>query len=72
MDLTNGNVPYTDPRVQATFDKWDELVKPGYFLENHAAYSWQEALTLMVKGEAAHVCDGQFCRRTIARGGFER
>ena len=35
--LTLGKVPYTDPKVQAVFDKWDELVKPGYFLENHAA-----------------------------------
>ena len=43
MDLTLGKVPYTDPKVQAVFDKWDELVKPGYFLENHAALSWQEA-----------------------------
>ena len=37
MALTKGEIPYTDPRVHAVFDKWDELVKPGYFLENHAS-----------------------------------
>jgi multiple sugar transport system substrate-binding protein len=70
MDLTNGNVPYTDPRVQATFDKWDELVKPGYFLENHAAYSWQEALTPMVKGEAAMYVMGNFAVAPLREAGL--
>ena len=44
MALTKGEVPYTDPKVHAVFDKWDELVKPGYFLENHASLAWQEAI----------------------------
>ncbi len=60
MDLTLGKVPYTDAKVQAVFDKWDELVKPGYFLENHAALSWQEALTPMINGEAAMYVMGNF------------
>ena len=50
MDLTSGKVPYTDPRVKAVFDKWAELVEPGYFIENHAAYDWQEAIPFFVKG----------------------
>ncbi|MDB2324496.1 extracellular solute-binding protein [Alphaproteobacteria bacterium] len=70
MDLTNGKVPYTDPRVQATFDKWDDLVKPGYFLENHAAYSWQEALTPMVKGEAAMYVMGNFAVSPLREAGL--
>ena len=44
MDLTLGKVPYTDPKVQAVFDKWDELVKPGYFLENHDFLRSNQAL----------------------------
>ena len=70
MDLALGKVPYTDPRVQATFDKWDELVKPGYFIENHAAYSWQEALTPMVKGEAAMYVMGNFAVAPLREAGL--
>jgi multiple sugar transport system substrate-binding protein len=70
MDLTNGNVPYTDPRVNAVFDAWDRLAKPGYFLENHAAYSWQEALTPMVKGEAAMYVMGNFAVAPLREGGL--
>ena len=60
MDLTAGKVPYTDKRVQAVFDRWDELVKPGYFLANHPSYLWQEALAPFVKGEAAMYLIGNF------------
>ena len=49
MDLTAGKVKYTDPRVQATFDRWDELVSNGYFIENHATYNWQEGMAPMVQ-----------------------
>ena len=70
MDLALGNVPYTDPRVQATFDNWDRLVKPGYFIENHAAYSWQEALTPMVNGEAAMYVMGNFAVAPLREAGL--
>ncbi len=60
MDLTAGKVPYTDKRVAAVFDRWDELVKPGYFLANHPSYMWQEALPAFVKGEAAMYLMGNF------------
>ena len=70
MDLTNGKIPYTDPRVNAVFDAWDRLVKPGYFIENHAAYSWQEALTPMVKGEAAMYVMGNFAVAPLREAGL--
>ncbi len=70
MDLTLGKVPYTDAKVQAVFDKWDELVKPGYFLENHAALSWQEALTPMINGEAAMYVMGNFAVAPLKEGGL--
>ncbi len=70
MDLTNGLVPYTDPRVNAVFDAWDRLVKPGYFLKNHAAYSWQEALTPMVKGDAAMYVMGNFAVAPLREAGL--
>jgi len=60
IQLMDGKVPYTDPRVKKTFAKWEELVKPGYFLENHASYSWQEAQPFLYNGQAAMYLMGNF------------
>ncbi|AMP17311.1 extracellular solute-binding protein [Collimonas pratensis] len=70
MDLTNGKVPYTDKRVSAVFDRWDELVKPGYFLPNHASYTWEEAVPAMVKGEAAMYLMGNFAVAPMKAAGL--
>ncbi|MBA5776031.1 extracellular solute-binding protein [Stappia sp. F7233] len=70
MDLTAGEIPYTDPRVKAVFDKWSDLVEPGYFLENHAAYDWQEAVPFFVKGEAAMYLMGNFAVDLFKSGGL--
>ncbi|GAB3482850.1 ABC transporter substrate-binding protein [Marinomonas epiphytica] len=60
IDLMDGKIPYTDERVRKTFEHWKELVEPGYFLENHASYSWQEAQPFMYNGEAAMYLIGNF------------
>ena len=60
IELMDGKVPYTDPRVRKVFDYWAQLVEPGYFLENHASYSWQEAQPFMYRGEAAMYLIGNF------------
>ncbi|MCA0270991.1 MAG: extracellular solute-binding protein [Proteobacteria bacterium] len=70
MDLTAGQVPYTDPRVKAVFEKWAELVKPGYYLENHAAIDWQDAIPQMVQGKAAMYLMGNFAVATMKEGGL--
>jgi multiple sugar transport system substrate-binding protein len=70
MDLTAGKVPYTDRRVQAVFDNWDKLTKPGYFLENHASYQWQEALPAFVKGDAAMYLMGNFAVAPMKEAGL--
>lgn len=70
MDLTAGKVPYTDKRVNAVFDRWDELVKPGYFLANHASFQWQEALPAFVKGEAAMYLMGNFAVAPMKEAGL--
>ncbi len=59
-ELTAGKIKYTDPRIQKVFDRWDDLVKPGYFIKNHASLSWQEGLAPMVQGEAAMYVMGNF------------
>ncbi len=60
IDLMDGKVPYTDERVKKTFANWAELVEPGYFLENHASYSWQEAQPFLYNGQAAMYLIGNF------------
>ncbi len=60
IDLMDGKVPYTDARVKATFEKFGELVRPGYFLENHSSYSWQEAQPFLYNGQAAMYLIGNF------------
>jgi multiple sugar transport system substrate-binding protein len=71
MDLTAGKVPYTDKRVNAVFDRWDDLVKPGYYLKNHASYQWQEALPAFVKGEAAMYLMGNFAVAPMREAGLK-
>ena len=71
MDLTAGKVPYTDPKVKAVFEKWGELVKAGYFLENHAAIDWQDAIPQFVQGKAAMYLMGNFAVAPMKDGGLK-
>ena len=71
MDLTAGKIPYTDPKVKAVFDKWAELVEPGYFVKNHAALDWQDAIPLMVQGKAAMYLMGNFAVAPMIDGGLK-
>ncbi|MGB0497128.1 MAG: ABC transporter substrate-binding protein [Rubricella sp.] len=70
MDLTNGEIPWTDDRVRATFDNWRTLIDMGAFIDNHAAYSWQEALPFMVRGEAAAYLMGNFAVAPLREAGL--
>ena len=70
MDLTAGKVPYTDAKVKAVFEKWGELVKAGYFLENHAAIDWQDAIPQFVQGKAAMYLMGNFAVAPMKEGGL--
>ena len=71
MDLTSGKVPYTDPRVKAVFEKWGELVKADYFLANHAALDWQDAIPQFVQGKAAMYLMGNFAVAPMRDGGLK-
>jgi multiple sugar transport system substrate-binding protein len=72
MALTAGQVPYTDARVAAVFDRWDELVKPGYFQANHAAMDWQDAVPGFVQGRTAMFLMGNFALDLMKKGGLTR
>jgi multiple sugar transport system substrate-binding protein/raffinose/stachyose/melibiose transport system substrate-binding protein len=60
MGLMFGKEAYNDDRMLEVFKYWRELLDKGYFLENAASYSWQEALQFMVRGESAMYLMGQF------------
>jgi len=60
MKLMAGKASYLDPELDKVFDLWGELINKGYFLENHATYSWQEAQAPLIKGEAAMYLIGNF------------
>lgn len=70
MALTRGEIEWTDDRVRATMNNWKELVDAGFFLENHAAYSWQEALAPMVQGDAAMYVMGNFAVAPLREAGL--
>lgn len=65
IDLMDGKIPYTDQGVKDTFNNWKQLVDGGYFLENHASYSWQEAQAPLFNGEAAMYLMGNFLTPNI-------
>ena len=60
IDLMLGKESYADPRVKDVFEHWKQLFEHNCFIENPAAYSWQEALDFMIQDEAASYLMGQF------------
>ena len=70
MALTKGEIAWTDDRVRATMNNWKQLVEAGFFLENHAAFSWQEALAPMVQGDAAMYVMGNFAVAPLRDAGL--
>ena len=70
MALTAGEVEWTDERVKQTFANWRELIEMGAFIDNHTAYSWQEALPFMVNGDAAAYLMGNFAVAPLREAGL--
>lgn len=60
MSLMDGDASYLDPELDEVFATWEELLDKGYFLENHATYSWQEAQAPFINGNAAMYLIGNF------------
>ncbi|MCH8552421.1 MAG: ABC transporter substrate-binding protein [Natronospirillum sp.] len=58
--LMAGEIPYTDDGVRDVFMHWKELVDRGFFIENHASYTWQEAQPFLYRGDAAMYLIGNF------------
>jgi multiple sugar transport system substrate-binding protein/raffinose/stachyose/melibiose transport system substrate-binding protein len=60
VDLMLLKESYTDERVKATFEKWNEMLEHNCFIEDPAAYTWQEAIPFMTNGDAAMYLMGGF------------
>jgi multiple sugar transport system substrate-binding protein len=66
IQLMDGKVSYSDPRVKAVFAKWKELIDAGFFLPNNSNYSWQESVPFLMNGKAAMILIGNFFTQTIS------
>ena len=60
LGLMNGEIPYTDDGVRATFANWQRLLDADCFIADHTAYSWQEAIPFLTQGDAAMYLIGNF------------
>ncbi len=69
MELMDGKASYEDPRLDRVFEIWGDMARKGYFLENHATFSWQEAQAPMINGEAAMYLIGNFIVPSLADAG---
>jgi len=70
MALTAGEIPWTDERVRQTFANWRQLIDMGAFIDDHTAYTWQEAQPFMVNGEAAAYLMGNFLVAPLREAGL--
>ena len=70
MALTAGEIEWTDDRVRETFAKWRELIDMGAFIDDHTAYTWQEAQPFLVNGEAAAYLMGNFLVAPLREAGL--
>ncbi|TVS00853.1 MAG: carbohydrate ABC transporter substrate-binding protein [Rhodobacteraceae bacterium] len=70
MALTANEIPWTDDRVRETFANWRELIDMGAFIDNHTAYTWQEAQPYLVNGEAVAYLMGNFLVEPLRDAGM--
>jgi len=58
--LLDGLESYESEEVRNTFAHWQQAMDAGCFIDNPAAYNWQEAAEFVIQGEAAMYLMGQF------------
>lgn len=63
--LMDGKLSYLDPMLTPVFDHWEELIKAGFFLENHTSFGWQEAGALLGQRKAGMMNLGNFVKYVI-------
>jgi multiple sugar transport system substrate-binding protein len=65
MALLAGKESFVSAKVQATMDRWKQLIDAGAFPSNAPAMTWQEASALMWQGKAAMYLMGNFIASEI-------
>jgi multiple sugar transport system substrate-binding protein len=68
MQLTNGEIPWTDDSVRAVFAEFAKI--QPFVTANHAAIDWQDAAAIFARGEAAHYVMGNFAVAVFKEGGM--
>ncbi|WP_417809143.1 ABC transporter substrate-binding protein [Thioclava sp.] len=68
MQLTNGEIPWTDERVRKVFAEWAKVLP--YTTPNTAAIDWQDAVSNIVQGKAANYVMGNFAVASFKDGGM--
>ncbi|WP_408594717.1 ABC transporter substrate-binding protein (plasmid) [Paracoccus marcusii] len=68
MQLTNGEIPWTDDSVRAVFAEFAKVLP--YVSANHAAIDWQDAVSNLVQGKAANYVMGNFAVAAFKDGGM--
>ncbi|TGQ04778.1 MULTISPECIES: ABC transporter substrate-binding protein [unclassified Mesorhizobium] len=60
--LMDGKVQYTDPMLTPVFDKWNDLLKAGFFSPSHSSFGWEQAGAALAQKKAAMMDLGGFVR----------
>ena len=68
MQLTNGEIAWTDDSVRAVFAEFAKVLP--YVSANHAAIDWQDAVSNLVQGTAANYVMGNFAVASFKDGGM--
>lgn len=58
--LTEGKIPYTDPRVKKTFELWKSLLDGKAYIDDVTAYDYSTAQPFLYQGKAAMFLMGTF------------
>ncbi|MCX5576921.1 ABC transporter substrate-binding protein [Kaistia terrae] len=72
MQLMAGEASYEDPKLDAVFDKWQELIDKKFFIPNHTSYDWQGAVPFLLQGKAGMYLMGQFLTRNIPAADLDK
>ncbi len=60
LDLTAGKAHYTDAKVKQVFTIWKDMIKKGYFTKSPSAYTWDQQVPPLIKGEGGMYIMGRF------------
>jgi raffinose/stachyose/melibiose transport system substrate-binding protein len=64
VELGNGTLQWTDPKVLAAFQKYEELVKKGYLTEGAAGFDYGQLAANFLQGKTVFVFDGSWMAST--------